>query len=234
MSQRFHILLFVSLFHCYSCSVLERASSHGLEDGQYQWQSSTSVPSRVYLDVGDDQIVAYTITEGRVEAEPALVIPLGESDSFCLYPHKFRKQSLDIDFTSNLLKFHPSTAGRPSQLITDFNAALYAGWRHDTYFIESKQDMLNKCHYKIYDRGFDFGLFAGPGTAAIGPFSTKGKVEEEYSGFTVQYGAAGFLETSFASFGLSMGFDHLLSKDRNVWIYNDKLWVGFIVGIALN
>jgi hypothetical protein len=107
-------------------------------------------------------------------------------------------------------------------------------WRRELYFIESKQDLLNKCHYKVQDRGFDFGLFAGPGTAAIGPFSTKGKIEEEYSGFTVQYGVAGFLESSFASFGLSVGFDHLLSKDRDVWIYNDNPWVGFIVGIALN
>jgi hypothetical protein len=133
MHQRYHILIFLSLFHCYSCSVLERASSHGLEDGQYQWQTGYSMSGKVYLDVSDDQIVAYSITEGRLEAEPVLVIPLGESDSLCLYPHKFKKQSLDIDFTSNLLKFHPSTAGRPSQLSTDFNAALYAGWRYDTY-----------------------------------------------------------------------------------------------------
>jgi hypothetical protein len=50
----------------------------------------------------------------------------------------------------------------------------------------------------------------------------------------IQAGFAGFLETNMASFGLAVGLDHLLSPDRNVWIYNRKPWLGFVVGVALN
>lgn len=234
MSQRIYILLLLSFFYCCSCSVLERSSSHGLDDGYYQWKSGASMPRKAYLDITDDQITVYSVLDGGLEGEPSLVIPLVENDSLCLYLHKFSKQSVDIDFTSNLLKFRPGTDGRPPQLTTDFNAALYAGWRHDTYSIRSKQNPLNRCQYGVSDRGYDFGIFAGPATTTVGSFSTNGMIEEEYSGFLIQYGIAGFLESSFASFGLSVGFDHLLSRDRSVWIYNDKPWVGFIIGIALN
>jgi hypothetical protein len=37
-----------------------------------------------------------------------------------------------------------------------------------------------------------------------------------------------------ASFGFAAGYDYLLSQDRKIWIYNNKPWVGFVVGIALN
>jgi hypothetical protein len=45
---------------------------------------------------------------------------------------------------------------------------------------------------------------------------------------------AGFLETKFVSFGLGAGFDALLTSDKKAWIYHNKLWFGFVVGIALN
>jgi hypothetical protein len=50
----------------------------------------------------------------------------------------------------------------------------------------------------------------------------------------VQMGIAGFFESSMASFGVAAGFDHLLNRDREIWIYNKKPWVGFVVGVALN
>jgi hypothetical protein len=49
----------------------------------------------------------------------------------------------------------------------------------------------------------------------------------------IQTGIAGFIESNMASFGLGIGFDHLLNRDRDIWIYNKKPWIGFIVGIAL-
>jgi hypothetical protein len=37
-----------------------------------------------------------------------------------------------------------------------------------------------------------------------------------------------------ASFGLATGFDYLLGSERNIWLYRNKPWVGFVVGLALN
>jgi hypothetical protein len=82
--------------------------------------------------------------------------------------------------------------------------------------------------------GYDFGVFAGPGVTLINPLTTLNRVTEEYSGMIMQMGIAGFIESNMASFGLSLGFDTLLNPDRKIWIYNKKLWIGFVVGIALN
>ena len=82
--------------------------------------------------------------------------------------------------------------------------------------------------------GYDFGFFAGPGATIINPFNTNNKRADEYSGMIIQTGVAGFLETNVASFGLSIGYDYLLNPDRKIWMYQNKPWVGFIVGIALN
>ena len=68
----------------------------------------------------------------------------------------------------------------------------------------------------------------------ISPFTTRNAFSDEYNGFILQAGLAGFLESNVASFGIAAGFDYLLSQDRKIWIYNNKPWVGFIIGIDLN
>jgi hypothetical protein len=218
----------------FSCTVIERSSSHGFEDGYYKLKSADKNPRKVYLDVEEDKIDSYEITKGVLENHPSIQISSGESDSLHFYPFRFIRQSMDMDITSNLLKFHPAVYGKPSQLLTDFNAAVYIGLRWDFFSIVSRMTPLNKSKYSLHARGFDIGVFAGPGTTGIGPFSTLNKIDDEYSGFTIEYGIAGFLESSFASFGLSVGYDYLLTEDRKVWIYNRKPWIGFIIGIALN
>ena len=145
-----------------------------------------------------------------------------------------RKQSLDIDITTVLLKYRPSVYGLQQQFTTEFNAALYAGWRHDNYKITSIKDPLGKSSHKITNLGYDFGFFAGPGTTLISPFTTNNISLTEYSGMIIQTGIAGFLESNIASFGISIGFDYLMNSDREIWIYNNKPWVGLIVGIAFN
>ena len=95
-------------------------------------------------------------------------------------------------------------------------------------------DPLGKSDHKINNWGYDFGLFAGPGATLISPFTTQNKVTDEYSAMIIQTGMAGFIESNMASFGIAIGFDYLLNSDREVWIYNKKPWLGFIVGIALN
>lgn len=112
--------------------------------------------------------------------------------------------------------------------------ALYLGWRYDKYHIMSKKDPLGNWHQKINSAGYDIGFFAGPGTTMINPFTTNNKRIDEYSGMIMQAGVGGFIESNVASFGLAIGYDFLLNTDRKIWIYHNKPWVGFVVGIALN
>jgi hypothetical protein len=97
-----------------------------------------------------------------------------------------------------------------------------------------KTDPLGKRYHKMSNWGYDFGFFTGPGSTQISPFTTNNQITDEYSGLIIQTGFAGFIESNVASFGISIGVDYLMNSDRDVWIYTNKPWVGFIVGIALN
>lgn len=228
------IIFFVILISLSSCNLLEKASLHGFNSGYYQVNIDQKKSQNVYLDITDEKIDLYNLPDTQKIYNLLLTIPLKSSDSLINVSYVFSKQSLDIDITSILLKYRPSASGLPSELNSDFNLALYAGWRQDTYDIENEKNPLGKSQPKISNFGYDFGIFVGPGTTTISPFTTRNKREDEYSGMIIQTGIAGFIESDVASFGVSVGFDYLLSPDRAVWIYNKKPWVGFIVGIALN
>lgn len=217
-----------------SCSTFEKASTHGFKDGHYKLQTEEKNTKNVYLDVTEEKIDVYHETEKQPDKDKFMTISLEPADSFFVSPLTFRKKSLDIDITAILLKYRPSVYGLPAQLTTDFNVALYAGWRHDIYNIKSKMDPLGKSYNKISGWGYDLGFFAGPGGTLISPFTTQNQRTDEYNGLIIQTGFAAFIESNIASFGISIGIDYLMNSDRDVWIYTNKPWIGFIVGVALN
>lgn len=228
------IILVAAIGILSSCSTMERASLHGLNDGYYKLKSDSTDKQAVYLDVSEDAISVYPTTDKQPQSKPSLAIPLEASENIPFQRITFKKQGLDIDISSVLMKYRPSIGELPAQLTTDLNLALYAGWRFDYYPIEHRKDPLNKSYAHIRNRGFDFGFFAGPGTTLISPFTTRNKRSDEYNGLIVQGGFAGFIESGMASFGLAVGYDYLLSSDRDIWIYQNKPWVGLMVGVALN
>jgi hypothetical protein len=217
-----------------SCNTLEKASIHGLNSGYYKLKSENKNIQQVYLDVTDEQIDVYHHTNRQADEKQFLTIPFNKKDSVVFNPIVFKKQSLDIDITSIILKYRPSVYGLPPQATTDLNMALYVGWRHDNYYVMGTKDPLGRNYHKISNRGYDFGVFAGPGATLISSFTTQNKRNDEYSGMILQTGITGFIESNVASFGLAIGYDHLLNNDRKIWIYQNKPWVGFIVGVALN
>jgi hypothetical protein len=218
-------------FH--SCSTLEKASLHGLTSDQYKMVHEGKAQD-VYVDVTDESIDIYPSTAKIPGKVPYRSVPLKGHDSLLAVPLQLKKQGLDIDITSILMKYRPSVQGLPSQLTTDINVALYAGWRFDSYKITHRTDPLGKRSHKVQNFGYDFGFFLGPGATPVTPSTTNNATANEYSGMIIQAGFAGFLESNIASFGIAVGMDHLMNRDRKIWIYNGKPWIGFIVGIALN
>ena len=216
-----------------SCSTLEQASLHGFNSGFYTLKDGEKV-RKVYVDVADPKINIYYREEKAVPMKPLRSIHLEKSDSLGVTSLKFRKQSLDIDLTTIFFKYRPSVFGLPQQLTSDLNISLYAGWRNDHYKIASSTDPLGRAYSKLSNLGYDFGVFAGTGSAAVSPFSTNYRTINDYTGMIFQTGVAGFLEFKFTSFGVSVGLDNLLNEDRKIWVYNKKPWIGFIAGIALN
>lgn len=231
-------VIFSTMILCFllfpSCSILEKASSHGFERGNYTMKQAGISNKSVYIESSENEIRVYERNKDGVQLNSCLFIPQGIQDSVCHIPATFSKQSLDIDITSVLFKVRPARAGIPMQLTADFNAALYTGWRYDTYSVRSKSTPLGQCDYRMINRGFDIGCFAGLGTTPVNPFFTSYKVDREYSAMILQYGIAAFLESNVASFGLSFGADHMVGPDRRHWIYQNRPWLGFIIGIALN
>ena len=234
ISDKYIIILIVASGFFSSCKTLEKASIHGLTSGFYTLKTENKNVQGVYVDLTNEQIDVYHQKNKQPDKKPLLTIPLETRDSAIVKEMIFKKESLDIDITSILLKYRPPIRGLPPQLNTDLNIALYVGWRYDNYRVVSKKDPLNRMHPKIDNMGFDFGFFAGPGTTMINPFTTNYRRTDDYSGMIIQTGFAGFFESNLASFGLSVGYDYLLNPDYKNWIYQNKPWVGFIVGIALN
>ena len=227
------MLILAPLFLGISCNTLEKASVHGLTSGYYRMDSGKE-SRKVYVDVSGEKIDIYDV-KGLINGNHLMApIPIFNSDSLLIRPLKLKKQSLDIDITTILLKYRPSISGLPRQLTNELNMALYAGWRHDNFRIRSSSDPLGRAYRKSNNLGYDFGIFAGPGTTPVNPFSTNGRTGNDYSGMILQTGIAAFIESNIASFGVAIGADQLMNRDRKIWIYHKKPWVGFVVGIALN
>jgi hypothetical protein len=216
-----------------SCAVIDQSSRHDFESGYYRHRSDRRISEKAYLDINENQVVVYPVTQ-RAIGKPNMTIPLGKVDSVQPVLSRFRKQSLDIDITTVLLKYRPATSQVPTQLSPELNVALYSGWRHDYYRIKGKTDPLGSARNNVVKRGWDIGALAGIGTTPMGPTTTINAISKEYNGMLFEYGLAAFVETSFASFGVAIGYDHLIGPDREIWIYHQKPWFGFVVGIALN
>lgn len=228
------VLLFLVTGFLASCKTLEQASLHGLTSGYYTLNTEYKEPQDVYLDVTEEQIDVYQHVNRKIDKEQLFNISPNTADSLPFQKLVFKKQSLDIDITSIILKYRPSVHGFSPQLNTDLNIGVYVGWRYDNFRVINKTNPMGKQKRIIGNMGYDVGFFAGPGATMINSFTTNNQRLDEYSGMIIQTGFATFLESNIASFGLSLGYDHLLNSGRKYWIYHNKPWVGFVVGIALN
>jgi hypothetical protein len=61
---------------------------------------------------------------------------------------------------------------------------------------------------------------------------TSNQVELEYDGVVFQKGIAAFFGIDFLTFGVALGFDNLLDDNHKYWVYNQKPWIGLMLGIA--
>lgn len=217
-----------------ACSVIEQSSTHGFNSGNYSLNTPSEKHQQVYLDVSDTAVRIFSKDSVSPGAEPTTTMFPGQTTDIDYSGWRFSKTSLDIDITSILLKYRFGNDGRQGELITDFNAALYAGWRKDNFKVKQAKDPLGNKPLRLSNSGFDFGAFAGLGSAAINSYSTAGVITDEYNGLIVQCGVAGFLETKWVSFGISVGYDFLANSDHKYWVYHKKPWLGLIIGIALN
>lgn len=218
------------------CATVKTIARHDFDSGFYTVKKDGGGTYKAYADVRDDSIDIYpVITEGNKEI-PDISTHNGSKISEVkpgspFYKNTFIQNSVDVDLSTVLMKLRPSQKNVPSQLSYNVNAALYIGLRRDFYKMVPYKSPLKKETSFIRQLGFDAGFFAGIGITPMNPWVTEGKVPIEYDGIVFQKGIAGFITIDRLSVGLSLGFDNLLDSNKKNWVFNQKPYLGLMIGI---
>lgn len=220
-----------------SCSISQKTAKQELSDGFYKKKSFTK-KSDVYVDVVDETIHIYpTTTQNNTVVIDTLTdfelyfpeLKAQEKVDFSL-----TKYSFDIDFLTIPLKFRFTEKDIPAQLNTNLNGTVYFGYRTDIYKINYRTNPLKTAVRHIDHFGYSLGFFTGFGNTSISPTNTNNILQQEYDGVIWSKGVAGIIGINNFTIGLTVGFDNLLDKNKNSWIYENKPWVGLAFGLNLN
>lgn len=230
---------FLSALLFSGCSSVEKILQHERSDGIYRVRAGSGAPEKLYVTFEPDTITLYPLVPAGRRQVPdqnrarLLAAPesgmAGPTDRY-----RFVKTSVDLDLTTILFKYRPATGGLPAQLNSQFNFAVYSGYRRDYFTLAYPRDPLNRSRRDYRHWGFDTGLLFGIGTTPINAWVTRQAVEAEYDGLTLQTGLAVFAGINNLAAGLCLGVDYLTDTNRRHWIYHKKPWVGLAIGLALN
>jgi len=220
-----------------SCVSLGKLSRHNFNSGFYKLKVHGAKPSRVYAEIIEDSVIVYpVISEGKKEfpntaVSQGLRVSRIKTDNY-FYRSSFINNSIDVDLTSILFKFRHSRDDVPNQFSADLDFAVYAGFRKDYYKIVSPVHPFNEARASVRQIGFDLGIFAGIGSSPVNPTVTNNNISQEYDAMIFQKGVAGFISINKLSLGLAVGFDNLLDKNKSLWIYNQKSYLGLIISVS--
>jgi len=219
------------------CVPFDKIYSHEFNSGFFKLKTPGSRPEKIYLSVKEDSLIVYPLRNKDMSVLPdTSTIQTFNISSFkpgsYYYNRTFIKTSADIDLSTVLLKYRPTVANVQPQLSANLNGILYAGFRKDFFRVKSHISPLNEISPFLRHTGFDLGLFAGIGITPINPTVTMDRTIQEYDGIVFQKGISAFVTFEDMSIGLALGFDNLLDNNKNIWIYNQKPWIGLVIGIA--
>lgn len=219
------------------CVPVEKMARHDFDSGFYKLKTEDGKTLPVYSTVLQDSVVIYPLEIKGSEKVPDIQSPRSAkistvSKSNYFYKSCFINNSVDVDLTTVILKYRPPAGGVPNQLSSNVNAALYFGLRKDFYKLIPYKTPLNEETSYIRQIGFDAGIFVGLGISPVNPTVTNFLIAQEYDGVIFQKGFAGFVTFDNISVGVALGFDNLLDKNRSIWIYNQKPYIGLVIGIS--
>jgi hypothetical protein len=231
------LIIGVILLAITGCAPFDKIYSHEFCSGYYKLKGPDLIPKKIYLETNGDTIKTYAASGKGKSLAPDLsfyrrATLSSVSPGSYLYNSTFVRTGPDIDLSTVLLKFRPHAGDVPSQLSTNVNGIFYIGFRKDFFRMTSHLSPANIRSTFIRHTGFDFGPFAGIGITPVTPTTTMFRTTQEYDGMVFQKGFAIFGTIENMSVGLSIGFDNLLNKNSNIWVFNNKPWFGIIIGIA--
>jgi len=220
-----------------SCVSTGKIARHDFDSGFYNLKTQGAQPSSVYAKVTEDSVIIYpVITNGKKElpnmsSGTGIKLSKEKTDNY-LNKSCFTNNSIDIDLTSILFKYRQPKDDVPAQFSADLNFAIFLGFRKDYYKMASSTRQPHDEISFIRQVGFDLGIFAGIGTSPVNPTNTNNKTSQQYDAMIFQKGVAGFISYGKMSLGLALGFDNLMDKNRPSWVFDQKPYLGLVIGIS--
>lgn len=211
-----------------NCTTLQNTAKYDLADGKYKLKLDGRV-FKSYIENNEDSITVYILPDAKI-----MVSLKPRMNNYIATRQKLIRSSLDLDVLTALFKLRPLVKPLPAQLNANFNGNIYFGYRRDAYVITYKKNALNIYNRHINHFGFSSGIFLGVGNTALSPSTTNFAIGSEYDGLIIQKGVAGILAVNKLTIGLSAGFDNLSGTNNSVWIYENKIWFGLMLGLNLN
>lgn len=237
--RRFITLIMAAIcIELYGCGVTNHSSKYSFTDGYYTAKlDGNKHYKKYYVITGSDSIKVYPGDISRriadtVKSLTVLFPPHIRPKDFL--PKTFRAHSFDLDIITVIFKYRPAVKDYPAQLNTNFNGAIYAGYRKDSYILSYNNTPLRVANRKITHRAFSIGGFAGLGSARIDEFVTLQRINYEYDGVVFTPGIATELALNKINFVILSGLDFLMDRNSDVWVNDKKIWIGIGLGLNLN
>jgi hypothetical protein len=219
--MKYLVILFVAALIFQSCASLRDAPKYELDDGYYAFRQGDTRMKKVFVEAGEDTVTLYPPNGGTsISIKPT-------QDEY------FIKKSLDVDFTTIGFKIRPETANLPRQVNANFNGNIYFGYRLDRFqfhFTETPAGVKKSFHH----RAVTVGVFGGFGATSVNPWTTNYVINDEYDGFVITRGVAAMIGLNTLTVGVGLGWDNLTGRDKDVWIYQNKPWLGLSIGLNIN
>jgi hypothetical protein len=234
------LTVLVVLFIClvmYGCGITEHSSKYSFTDGYYSSKLEGNKYKKYYVVTGSDSIKVYpaAIRHQLADTVKSLTVLFPPHIQPKDFSNKiFRTQDFDLDVITVIFKYRPPVKDYPQQLNTNFNGALYAGYRKDSYILSYSNTPLHVANRRIIHHGFSFGAFAGIGAARIDEFVTLNRINYEYDGVVFTPGIATEFDLNKINFVILSGLDFLGDKNSHVWVNDKKIWLGIGIGLNLN
>jgi hypothetical protein len=222
-----------------SCMMTRSLPKYEFARGYYTARAVDRPSEKVYVAVRESEIQVYALrNSGRKVALDTLeqkprILPYELGDSLPSIT-AFWQTSFDIDFVTIPLKYRFPIRGFPKQFNANVNGAVYLGYRSDVYVLKYERTLLGTSYRRMPHIGFSFGGFSGLGGTAMNPWVTHNVIEIEYDGVVWTKGVATIIGLNAFTVGVALGWDHLLDRNKQHWIYQGKPWIGLAFGLNLN
>ena len=230
------LLQFFLLAMVFGCTTMSEPAKSRLTSGYYVTKNPQGVKESRYVYYKNDTIRIYSLNKGDNKtfdtARTSLLIFPAET-KIAPENFSFSKRALSLNFQTILFKFRPATANIPNQLSTEFNFNIYLGRRTDVYRIRYQSNPLELNQRKFDRLAFSYGFFTGFGETPMSGSVTQNQIAYIYDGLVWLNGVGGIVGTRSFTLGAGVGMDQLLDRNHDVWIYQRKPWLGFLLGITL-